>query len=97
MARVTIEDCLGRTSNRFQLVLMATKRARQIAKYGAQPLVDEENDKPTVIALREIALGMVDESILDSDADELGAHSIPGVDDLSAGPAVTGEDVLPNF
>jgi len=54
MARITVEDCLENIDNRFELVLTATKRARQIA-HGAEPLVDEENDKPTVIALREIA------------------------------------------
>ncbi len=64
MARVTVEDCLNEIDNRFQLVLVATKRARQIAM-GADPLVEEENDKPTVIALREIAEGKVGESILD--------------------------------
>lgn len=64
MARVTVEDCLDRIGNRFQLVLVATKRARQIAQ-GKAPLVAEENDKPTVIALREIADGVVDETILD--------------------------------
>ena len=57
MARITVEDCLGNVDNRFQLVLAATKRARQIAN-GAMPLVEEENDKPTVIALREIAEGL---------------------------------------
>lgn len=97
MARVTIEDCLARTSNRFQLVLMATKRARQIAKYGSRPLVDEENDKATVIALREIAVGLIDESIFDSDGDELATHTMPSVDELGAGSAVSGEDALPNF
>lgn len=59
MARITVEDCLETIDNRFELVLTATKRARQIG-HGADPLVDEENDKPTVIALREIADGMVD-------------------------------------
>jgi DNA-directed RNA polymerase subunit omega len=63
MARVTVEDCLDKIGNRFQLVLVATKRARQIA-HGKAPLVAEENDKPTVLALREIADGVVDESIL---------------------------------
>jgi DNA-directed RNA polymerase subunit omega len=63
MARVTVEDCLDKIGNRFQLVLVATKRARQIA-HGKAPLVAEENDKPTVLALREIAHGVVDESIL---------------------------------
>ena len=59
MARITVEDCLDRIDNRFEMVLTATKRARQIAN-GAEPLVEEENDKPTVIALREIADGLVD-------------------------------------
>ena len=60
MARITVEDCLENIDNRFKLVLTATKRARQIA-HGAEPMLDEENDKPTVIALREIAAGLVDE------------------------------------
>jgi len=58
MARITVEDCLDNVDNRFELVLTATKRARQIAN-GADPLVEEENDKPTVIALREIAEGLI--------------------------------------
>ena len=58
MARITVEDCLNKIDNRFEMVLTATKRARQIAN-GADPLVEEENDKPTVIALREIADGLV--------------------------------------
>lgn len=64
MARVTVEDCLNNVDNRFQLVLIATKRARQLAN-GMQPLVDWENDKPTIVALREIADGLIDSSILD--------------------------------
>jgi DNA-directed RNA polymerase subunit omega len=64
MARTTVEDCLANVDNRFQLVLIAAKRARQIAM-GADPLVPVENDKPTVIALREIAEGFIDSSILD--------------------------------
>lgn len=59
MARITVEDCLAHVDNRFELVLTATKRARQIAN-GADALVPEENDKPTVIALREIAEGYID-------------------------------------
>lgn len=59
MARITVEDCLNNVDNRFELVLTATKRARQIA-HGAEALVPEENDKPTVIALREIAEGLID-------------------------------------
>jgi len=59
MARVTVEDCLTNVDNRFELVMLATKRARQIAVQGAEPLVAEENDKPTVLALREIAESLV--------------------------------------
>lgn len=66
MARITVEDCLDKVDNRFQLVLMATKRARQIA-LGSEPLVEFENDKPTVLALREIADGLVTRSILDEE------------------------------
>ena len=59
MARITVEDCLENIDNRFELVLTATKRARQIG-HGSEPMVEEENDKPTVIALREIAEGLID-------------------------------------
>ncbi|MBT8419245.1 MAG: DNA-directed RNA polymerase subunit omega [Gammaproteobacteria bacterium] len=69
MARITVEDCLEKTTNRFELVLLAAKRARQLAR-GALPLVDEENDKPTVLALREIAAGKVSPSLLNADNEE---------------------------
>ena len=58
MARITVEDCLEHVDNRFNLVLLATKRARQLAN-GVEPLVPWENDKPTVVALREIADGLI--------------------------------------
>ena len=64
MARTTVEDCLENVDNRFQLVLIAAKRARQLSN-GADPLVPRDNDKDTVIALREIAEGLIDASILD--------------------------------
>jgi DNA-directed RNA polymerase subunit omega len=64
MARITVEDCLDNVDNIFEMVLVASKRARRIA-HGADALVDAENDKPTVIALREIAAGHVTPSILD--------------------------------
>lgn len=64
MARITVEDCLEVVPNRFELVLTATKRARQIG-HGADALVDEQNDKPTVIALREIAEGHIDSERVD--------------------------------
>lgn len=63
MARITVEDCLENVDNRFELVLIASKRARQIAN-GTIPLVPAENDKPTVIALREIAANLINSSIL---------------------------------
>lgn len=65
MARVTIEDCLTNVDNRFQLILVASRRARQLANGKAEPTVSPEQDKPTVIALREIAAGHVTRSILD--------------------------------
>lgn len=64
MARVTVEDCLEKVGNRFELVRIATKRARQISS-GQEPMVDEENDKSTVIALREIAEGKVGPEIME--------------------------------
>ncbi len=64
MARVTVEDCLANVDNRFQLVLVAAKRARALSM-GVQPTVAWDNDKATVVALREIALGKIDRSILD--------------------------------
>lgn len=64
MARLTVEDCLPHVDNRFHLVLVASRRARQIAM-GADPLVPLDNDKPTVLALREIAEGKIGPEILD--------------------------------
>ena len=63
MARITVEDCLEKIDNRFELVLVAAKRTRQLM-LGADPLVPEDRDKPTVIALREIAEGLVTSEIL---------------------------------
>jgi DNA-directed RNA polymerase subunit omega len=64
MARITVEDCLEHVDNRFELVMVGSKRARQIATEGRPALVDEGNDKPTVIALREIEEGLVTADIL---------------------------------
>lgn len=64
MARITVEDCLSNIPNLFELVMVAAKRARRVAN-GAEPLVDRENDKPTVVALREIAAGLVTRDMLD--------------------------------
>jgi len=73
MARVTVEDCLEKVANRFELVMVASKRARQMATGGKDPLVKDESDKPTVIALREIADGYITPEIL-SREDELDAE-----------------------
>jgi DNA-directed RNA polymerase subunit omega len=84
MARVTVEDCLGAVDNRFELVLVATKRARQIAN-GREPLVPWENDKPTVVALREIAEGLIDtKAMLDTETQ---------VETESFGAEITQEDM----
>jgi DNA-directed RNA polymerase subunit omega len=64
MARITVEDCLQNVPNLFELVMVAAKRARRLAN-GAEPLLDRENDKPTVLALREIAAGLVTRDVLD--------------------------------
>ena len=65
MARITVEDCLDHVENRFSLVMVATRRARQLAR-GADSLIPDENDKPTVIALREIAEGLINDEMLDA-------------------------------
>ncbi len=72
MARVTVEDCMEKIPNLFEMVLTAAKRARQLSQ-GSKPLVDEEGDKPTVIALREIAEGKIDRSLLD-EKEEIGSE-----------------------
>ena len=64
MARITVEDCLQNIPNLFELVMVAAKRARRVAN-GAEPFVERENDKPTVVALREIAAGLVTRDVLD--------------------------------
>ncbi len=64
MARITVEDCLDKVDNRFDLVMVASKRARQLQTGGKGPMVSEDNDKPTVLALREIAEGFITSTIL---------------------------------
>ncbi|MEI8384414.1 MAG: DNA-directed RNA polymerase subunit omega [Nitrosomonadaceae bacterium] len=65
MARITVDDCLKRIPNRFEMTLVATIRARQLS-IGSAPMVESARDKPTVIALRELAQGMVGIELLDS-------------------------------
>lgn len=74
MARITVEDCLENVENRFQLVLVAAKRARQLAA-GAASCVAQENDKTTVMALREIAGGYVTNAILDEKLEPTGEEA----------------------
>jgi DNA-directed RNA polymerase subunit omega len=85
MARITVEDCLDNIGNIFEMVLVAAKRARRIA-HGADPMVELENDKPTVVALREIAEGLVTPAILE-EIDQ------PAAEDLMQSDAP--EDILP--
>ena len=85
MARITVEDCLNNIENIFEMVLVAAKRARRVA-HGADPMVDLENDKPTVIALREIAEGLVSPSILEEIEE-------PVTEDLLQAESI--EDILP--
>jgi DNA-directed RNA polymerase subunit omega len=95
MARITVEDCLQVVDNRFELVMMAAKRARQLAN-GVEPQIDnsEANDKPTVLALREIAAGRINNTYIDAveksererkerEALEWAAAEVVGDDDLS--------------
>ena len=97
MARITVEDCLQVVDNRFELVMMAAKRARQLAN-GVDPQIDnsEANDKPTVLALREIAARRIDNGYIDAvekaererkerEALEWGAGEVVADDDLSKG------------
>ena len=86
MARITVEDCLDNVDNRFELVMIASKRARQIATGGKEPLVKEDGDKPTVIALREIEEGLINAQIL-RDADR-------EVDDFSSEELMDNSEIL---
>src|SRR3546814_20302678 len=99
MARITVEDCLEVVDNRFELVMMAAKRARQLAN-GVEPQLDnsEANDKPTVLALREIAARRLDQPYIDAvdkaererkdrEAMELAADEVVADADLSSGHA----------
>ena len=77
MARVTVEECLDKVDNRFELVLVAAKRAHQLNSGGFRSTLDVGKDKPTVVALREIEAGLIDASILTEEyamEEELNAH-----------------------
>jgi DNA-directed RNA polymerase subunit omega len=85
MARITVEDCLDNIENVFEMVLVAAKRARRLA-HGSDPMVELENDKPTVIALREIADGHVTPAILEE-------IEVPPAEDFM--PSEAGAEILP--
>lgn len=84
MARVTVEDCLEHLDNRFELVLVSAKRARQLATGGKEPGLPWENDKPTVMALREIAAGLVTRDILTAKPEEEDAYDMIQLDAVPA-------------
>lgn len=86
MARITVEDCLDKVDNRFELVMVASRRARSLSTGGKTPLVAEESDKPTVVALREIAEGVIsrEEIMATEDVPERKPIILPEIDnDLS--------------
>ena len=89
MARVTVEDCLENVANRFELVMVASKRARQLATGGKDPLVQEESDKATVIALREIADGLVTDEILSREIEIEAEEELAEVMDVMEGKEIT--------
>ena len=92
MARITVEDCLDNVDNRFQLVLVAAKRARQLS-LGSEPLVEQDKDKPTVLALREIADGHITRDILiEAPEDEL-ADFLDDIDDEIDTDALVDEEL----
>ena len=98
MARITVEDCLENVDNRFELVMVSSKRSRQIQTGGKDPLVSLDNDKPTVLALREIAEGLIDASILIArppsvELEELADEAAEAVEKVAEAAAETEETV----
>ena len=69
MARVTVQDAVEIVGNRFDLIMLATKRARELATGGKEPKVEWDNDKPTVVALREIEEGLISKEIMENEAE----------------------------
>ena len=81
MARITVEDCLEKIPSRFDLIIMASKRARQLATTSRDPLVEWDNDKPTLVALRDIEAGLLDKETLERTLEEdvlLDEFAVPG-------------------
>jgi DNA-directed RNA polymerase subunit omega len=91
MARVTVEDCLEHVDNRFDLVVLATKRARQLAN-GVEPLLPWENDKPTVMALREIAEGLINSDNIDPQEEEITDAEVAEEALMAAGEEIAAVD-----
>ena len=84
MARITVEDCLQIIPSRFDLIIMASKRARQLTTTSRDPLVEWDNDKPTLVALREIEAGLLDKETLDRTLEEdvlLDGFASPNIDE----------------
>ena len=84
MARLTVEDCLKVVNSRFDLIIMASKRARQLSTTSRDPLVEWDNDKPTLVALREIEAGLLDKETLDRTLEEdvlMDGVSTPGAEE----------------
>ncbi len=79
MARVTVEDAVAKVGNRFDLVLIAAKRARQLSLEGKDPYVEWDNDKPTVVALREIEQGLISDDIMKAEEVSLEEEEIAAV------------------
>ena len=92
MARITVEDCLDFVENRFELVLVGSKRARQLAIGGKEALVPWEDDKPTIVALREIEEGLINASILTEKEED---DDILSLDMLTNMPSTDGNDTPP--
>ena len=87
MARITVEDCLQVVPSRFDLIIMASKRARQLTTTSRDPLVEWDNDKPTLVALREIEAGLLDKETLDRTLEEdvlLDGFAAPGTEETES-------------
>jgi DNA-directed RNA polymerase subunit omega len=90
MARVTVEDAVAKIGNRFDLILVAARRARQLATQGKEPLVNAGNDKATVTALREIEAGLINDSVMDHQ--DIEAESAREAEELAAVAAIVGKN-----
>jgi len=90
MARVTVEDAVEKVGNRFDLILVAARRARQLATQGKEALVEAGNDKPTVTALREIEAGLINNEVMDQQDNE--AESQRQAEEMEAVAAIVGQE-----